>query len=45
MSETEIEASAAISLARLGDRGVVVKTTKYGIAEDRGNVIVEGRVT
>ncbi len=31
ISETEMVASAAISRARVADRGLVVKTTKYDI--------------
>ena len=44
-SDMEIVASAAISLAMLAERGVVVKTTKYGIEEARGNVTEVGKVT
>lgn len=43
--DTEIVASAAISFAISGERGVVVKTTKYGIVEERENVTDVGRVT
>jgi hypothetical protein len=42
--ETEIVASAAISLARLADLGVVLNTTKYGILQERGYVRGFGRV-
>lgn len=38
-------ASAAISFAKSVDRGVVVKTTKYGIVEVRENVTEVGKVT
>lgn len=44
-SVTEIVASEAISRARLGDRGVVVKTTKKGIEELREKVTDVGKVT
>jgi hypothetical protein len=42
--ETEIVASAAISRARLADRGVVLKITKYGILQGRRYVRGFGRV-
>ena len=43
-SETEMVASADISLACSEDRGRVVKTTKYGIDDDRENVTDVGSV-
>lgn len=44
-NETDIVASAAISRAKDGDRGVVVNTTKYGIDEEREKVTDVGSVT
>jgi hypothetical protein len=44
-TEMEMVASEAISRARAEDRGVVVKTTKYGIEEARENVTDVGNVT
>jgi hypothetical protein len=43
-SDTHIVASAAISLASSGDRGEVVKTTKYGIDDAREKVKEVGSV-
>lgn len=45
MSDTDIVASDATSLANASDRGTVVKTTKYGIDEPRENVTKVGKVT
>ena len=45
MRDTVIVASAAISRARIGERGRVVKTTKKGIAAERENVAGSGNVT
>lgn len=44
-TEMEIVASEAISRASVEDRGVVVKTTKYGMEEARENVTDVGNVT
>lgn len=44
-TEIEMVASEAISRARLEDRGVVVKTTKYGMEEAREKVTDVGNVT
>lgn len=44
-SETEMVASAAISRARVVDRGFVVKTTKYDIELVRVNLAGWGSVT
>lgn len=44
VNETVMVASAAISLASSGDRGVVVNTTKYGIDDEREKVTDVGRV-
>jgi hypothetical protein len=41
----EMVASEAISRARFDERGVVVKTTKYGMEEARENVTEAGKVT
>lgn len=43
--DTDIVASAAISRARVFERGVVVNTTKYGIEEFRAKVKDSGSVT
>ena len=42
--ETEIVASAAISCASSGHRGVVANRTKYGISEARENMTEAGKV-
>ena len=44
-SETEMVASAAISRARVVDRGFVVKTTKYDIELEREKFAGWGSVT
>lgn len=42
--DMEIVASAAISLINSGDRGIVVKTAKYGMSEPREKVTEVGKV-
>lgn len=44
-SDTDTVASTAISRARSGHRGLVVKTTKKGTQADRGKVEGTGSVT